>query len=156
MKGGEFIAFARKLRTFPAAQCPAGYRSITSRLYYGAYHEALDFIETDLGFPHRKTDDIANKHQFIVEYLTGSQVQQAQDLAAQLGQMHERRKNADYDIAKARFDGETFAVESVVRLDRILMAIDACREDSVRIRIENGMSTYRQRRSARPPGSSSR
>ena len=155
MRAGEFIAFARKLLTLPAAQCAAGYRSITSRLYYGAYHEAIDFIENDLGFPHRKTDDNANKHQYILEYLTGSQVQQAQDLAAQLGQLHQRRKNADYDIATARFDGETFAVESVVRLDRIAKAIDACREDAVRGKIQAGMTTYRQRRSAQSPGASS-
>lgn len=66
MTGGEFIAFARKLLTLPAARCAAGYRSITSRLYYGAYHEALAFIEDELGFRHRKMDDNVNKHQFVV------------------------------------------------------------------------------------------
>jgi hypothetical protein len=149
MTGGEFIAFARKLLVLPAAQCAAGYRSITSRLYYGAYHEALVFLEDDLGFRHRKADDNSNKHQFILEYLTGSQEDHAQDLAAQLAQLHERRKNADYDIGKARFDEESFAIESVTRVDRILAAIDACRENAVRAKIEAGMSTYRQRRSSR-------
>jgi hypothetical protein len=150
MTGGEFIAFARKLLTLPAARCPAGYRSVTSRLYYGSYHELLVFIEEELGFQHRKMDDNNNKHQFILEYLTGSLEERAQDLAAQLAQLHERRKNADYDLGKARFDDEKFAVESVVRVDRIIAALAECREETVRVAIQAGMAAYRQRRSPRP------
>ncbi|HQU43933.1 MAG TPA: hypothetical protein PK867_14035 [Pirellulales bacterium] len=86
-----------------------------------------------------------------MEYLTGSQEEHAQDLAAQLAQLHERRKNADYDIGKARYDAEEFANESVVRVDRIVRALDACREDSVRTKVHAGMSTFRQRRSAPRP-----
>jgi hypothetical protein len=154
MTGGEFISFARKLLTLPAARSPAGYRSVTSRLYYGAYHEALGFIENEMGFRHRKADDNANKHQFVLEYLTGSQEDLAQKLAAQIGQLHERRKNADYDLDQAHFGEESFAVGSVTRADRIMRTIEACREDAVRHKIQTGMSTYRQRRSA-PPRSAS-
>lgn len=150
MTGGEFIALARKLLTVPAARCPAGYRSITSRLYYGAYHEALALIEDELGFRHRKMDDNANKHQFVVEYLSGCVVEEAEDLAAQIAQLHERRKSADYDLSQTRFDDESLAIESVARIDRIIRALDVCREDEVRSRIQRGMSEYRQRRSFRP------
>lgn len=73
MTGGEFIAFARKLLTLPAGQCPAGYRSVTSRLYFGAYHETLEFIEGELGVRHRKADDNNNKHQFILQCSTSPQ-----------------------------------------------------------------------------------
>lgn len=151
MTGEEFISLARKLLTLPAARCPAGYRSVTSRLYYGAYHEALAFIEDELGFHHRKLDDNANKHQFVVEYLSGCQEEHAQDLAAQIAQLHERRKSADYDLSQARFDDESLAVESVVRVDRILRTMAACREDAARSRIQIEMAEYRQRRSFWPP-----
>lgn len=154
MVGGEFISLARKLLTLPAARCPAGYRSITSRLYYGIYHEVLDFIEDELGCRHRKMDDNANKHQFVLEYLTGCQVEHAQDLAAQIGQLHERRKNADYNLCQVRFDEESFAVESVIRVDRIMRSIETCREDAVRNEIQSGMTIYRQRRSSRPSSAS--
>jgi hypothetical protein len=149
MKAEEFIAFARKLLTLPAARCPAGFRSVTSRLYYGADHEALDFIEVELGFAHRKIDDNINKHQFVLEYLTGSNEEHAQDLATQLSQLHEHRKNADYDISKERFDKENCAIASVVRVDRIVRALDACRDASVQAKIKAGMSVFRARRS--PP-----
>lgn len=149
MKCEEFVTFARKLLTLPAGRCPAGYRYVTSRLYYGVYHEVLEFIENELGFRHRKSEDANNKHQFVLEYLAGSDVTNAQDLASQLAQLHERRKSADYEIAKERFDTEAFAIDSVARADRIIQAIDDCREESVRAEILAGMAPFRQRRS--PP-----
>ena len=149
MKAADFIAFARILLTLPAAQCPAGYRSITSRLYYGVYHVALEFIESELGFPHRKADDNNNKHQFIIDYLVGSNEDHAMDLATQLGQLHELRKVADYRIADKHFEKDnTKAIESVTRVDRIIRTIDACREPTARNNIQNGMSVYRKRRSS--------
>lgn len=152
MKAAEFIAFARKLLALPAAHCPAGFRSVTSRLYYGAYHEAMSFIENELGFQHRKIDDNENKHQFVIEYLVGSNEEHAQDLAALLSQLHERRKSADYKISNERFDGEAFAIESVAGADRILNLLDACREESTRNRIQAGMTAFRQRRSSPSSG----
>lgn len=147
MQAAEFIAFARKLLTLPAAMCPAGYRSVTSRLYYGIYHETIDLIEVELGFVHRKNDDNENKHQFILEYLIGSNEEQAQDLASQLRQLHQRRKDADYELSNQRADDESHAIESVVRADRIMNALSACAVDPVRNRIHSGMSSYREKRS---------
>lgn len=149
MNAAEFIAFARKLVVLPAAHCPAGYRSITSRLYYGIYHETLEFIENDLGFVHRKRDDNENKHLFILEYLIGSDEERALDLASQIRQMHQRRKDADYELAKRHVDEDGHAIESVSRADRILSAIDECRRDPLRTEIQAGMSLFRTRRSAR-------
>ena len=149
MTGDEFISFARKLMTLPAARCPAGYRSVVSRLYFGAFHLTGRFVEDELGFRHRKSLDNSNKHQFILEYLVGSNEPHAQDLASQLSSLHYRRKNADYDLQDARYENEKFAADSVVRLDRIITALELCRDDHVRPTIQNGMATYRQRRS--PP-----
>lgn len=147
MKADEFIAFARKLLTLPAAQCPAGYRSVTSRLYYGIYHELVDFIEVELGFVHRKSYDNENKHLFILEYLLNTDEEEAKDLASQIRQLHERRKEADYALGKKLPDTDKYAIESVVRADRILNSLDQCRQNPLRGKIQADMLAYRRRRS---------
>ncbi len=61
MTGDAFVEFARKLLVLPLGACPAGNRSIVSRLYYGVFHAARQFIEDQLGFPHQNFDS-NNKH----------------------------------------------------------------------------------------------
>lgn len=100
MSPNDFFAFASKLfLSFPAG--PACHRSVISRAYYGAYHSALDLVERELGI---RCKSGISEHLYLQRLLKESQVDEAIELGQSLDNLHQSRKEADYDLDSARPD----------------------------------------------------
>lgn len=140
MTGDRFIDFARKLLV-QYANDPAGIRSIVSRLYYGLYHIALNYLR-EMGY-HPGGNE--NAHQYIQRRFQNADEQNALLLGDLLVQLHERRTQADYKLDIARYESSLFGEEAVVRIDRALRAFEKCCDEPARSNIKAGISSYHRK-----------
>lgn len=138
MTGQEFLDFARKIIVMYRGS-PAAMRTVVSRAYYAVYHIARTFLE-DLGF-HAPKDESC--HRFVLIHLANADNQIATDVAALLGEIHERRKKADYELDQNQYGTEAFAADAIARADRAVRLLDACVVESTRANIRDGILSYR-------------
>lgn len=94
----------------------------------------------DLGF-HSPRDE--NSHRFVLIHLANAGHETATDAATLLGDLHERRKRADYDLDDARYEAEAFAADAIARADRALRILETCGAEPARRRIRDGIVGYR-------------
>jgi uncharacterized protein (UPF0332 family) len=138
MTGDDFIDFARKAIVMHRGS-PAAMRSVVSRAYYGVFHLARTMLE-HLGF-HSIQDE--NSHRFVLIQFANAGEDLATDIAALLGELHERRKRADYDLDNPRYETELFAADSIARADRANRLLDVSRSEPAHTRIRDGIISYR-------------
>lgn len=138
MTGNDFLDFARKAIVMHRGSPPA-LRSVVSRAYYGVFHLARDFLE-GLGF-HSPKDE--NSHRFLLIQLANADDETATDTAALLGDLHERRKRADYHLDDGRYETETFAADALARADRAVRLLETVGTEPLRTKVRKGILSYR-------------
>ncbi len=139
MTGDDFIAVAGKIAA--TYSDPASCRTAISRAYYGAFHLSKSFL-ADIGtLPPRN----ANVHVFIQHRLAGSGHATAAKVAALLGDLHEDRLHADYNLDKKQIETVIHARASVERAKRIQSALHECATTEARAAIKTGIEEYEKK-----------
>lgn len=139
MDGNDFIEFAGKLAASKTCG-PAGYRSATSRAYYGAFHLARSFLHQS-GFYSVKG---GNEHQWVHRHFLNCQFNEAREAGRLLENLHESRKEADYDLARSYADDAKNARACVDRADRIRDRINRCSAPENLSVVQTEMLHYRK------------
>lgn len=141
MKPHEFVSFASKLFV-SQPDSPACCRSVISRAYYGAYHDARGFLD-GLGI---RTKSGISEHLYLQRLLKESQVDQAIELGQLLDNLHQSRKEADYDLANDRPERRGQVQACVVRAMDILSRIESIAANpDLTGRIQNGIAAYKKK-----------
>lgn len=138
MQAEDFITFAGKI----AAQGTvgtAGYRSAISRAYYGAYHLLLEYLE---GLGHHCNSD--NIHVCVKRCLANCDVPEGANLGQRIGNLHENRKDADYDLQNPASETQGLARACVLRAEEIRRLLAECRVEPLRSKIAAGVDHYRR------------
>jgi uncharacterized protein (UPF0332 family) len=76
----------------------ASYRTAVSRAYYGAFHLARAMLD-EIGYRCQVRD---NEHLFAQRHFANCQQHEAREVGGSLANLHESRKEADYDFNKPR------------------------------------------------------
>ena len=137
MDGNDFIQFAGKLAASNTSG-GAGYRSAASRAYYGAYHLARQYLN-DCGFFCHS----ANEHQWVQRHFFYCTFQAANDIGRMLGNLHETRKEADYDLQLVSVESQSHAKTSVMRASEISARLTACQAPANLAQVKFEMEVYR-------------
>lgn len=138
MTGNDFVDYARKTIVMHRGS-PAAMRSVVSRAYYGIFHLTRTLLE-DMGF-HSPRDE--NSHRFVLIHLANADDETATDAATLLGELHDRRKRADYDLRDTRYETEAFAVDAITRADRAVRLLEMCGAEPLSTKIRDGILSYR-------------
>jgi len=139
MTGNDFIAVAGKIAA--TYSDPASCRTAISRAYYGAFHLAKTFLAEIAFEPPRS----ANTHVFIQHRLAGSGQPAAVKVASLLGDLHEDRLHADYNLDNKQIETVARARASVERAMRIQMALVECANTESKAVIKAGIEGYEKK-----------
>jgi uncharacterized protein (UPF0332 family) len=130
MTGNDFIAVAGRIAATysDAASC----RTAISRAYYGAFHLGKSFL-ADIGITPPRN---ANTHVFVQHRLAGSGHLEAIKVASLLGDLHEDRLHADYNLDRKHIETVAHARASVERAMRIQTVLNECMSAESKAAIE--------------------
>lgn len=123
----------------PGADAPS-LRTAVSRAYYGAFHLARALL-ADMGYRCRTRD---NEHLFVQRHFANCRHGIALEIGGLLSNLHESRKEADYDLDKARTETRQLAMLCAARADRVRDQLKTCRQPEVLSAIAAEMDTYRK------------
>jgi uncharacterized protein (UPF0332 family) len=121
MDGSDFLDYAGKVAAMRSVG-PAGYRSAVSRAYYGAFHLSCLFLE-QYNFRCPKTE---NAHVWVQKHFLNCTLPLAAETGRLLADLHQSRKDADYDLAKTYADSQKNAAFCVARADEIRTRLQEC------------------------------
>jgi uncharacterized protein (UPF0332 family) len=138
MNAVDFLTFASKLAAQPG-NGPSGFRSAVSRAYYGAFHLAKEFLESQHFFCHSE-----NQHQWAQKLFLNSGVQIGREIGQLLSNLHESRKLADYRLDKTVAETQANAQLCALRADEIRTRISQCNDVKVLPQLLVGISAYRK------------
>jgi uncharacterized protein (UPF0332 family) len=141
MNPGEFISFANSLSA-SATSGPAGYRSAVSRAYYGAYLSVLSLVEVDLQISCKIRDK--SEHAVLQMFLVGCQVPEAAAIGLMLGNLHQCRKEADYEMDNNTYEDQVESQRCVDRAADIVRELNKCQVMSTKQKIKAGMIQHRR------------
>jgi hypothetical protein len=141
MTGNDFITVAGKIAA--SYSDPASCRTAIGRAYYGAFHLAKSFLAEVGTQPPRNS----NAHVFIQHRLAGCSHGTARMIASLLGDLHEDRLHADYDLDNRRVETVACARACVERALRIQAALMECKTSAARADIQAGIAKYESRMS---------
>jgi hypothetical protein len=116
MVGDDFYSLAEKLL---AGGTPAEHRSSISRAYYGAYHNAQEFLHS-IGV---NLKGGAECHERLTQILDMSDDAELKTLAPKLSTLRQTRNTADYNLSNATFDKKPKAVLEVRAASNIIAGI---------------------------------
>jgi uncharacterized protein (UPF0332 family) len=139
MDGGAFIDFASRLAASASAG-PAGYRSSISRAYYGAFHLARSLL---LQFGFHSVG--GNEHQWVHRHFFHCKMAAAVEVGRMLMNLHESRKEADYDLDEPKVETSSHAVACVERADAIRDRVEICARSENVDQVRSEMVEYRKR-----------
>lgn len=137
----EFIILATKLADDPASGPPA-HRSAVSRAYYCAFLSVLDLMQRGLHVSVKW--DNRSEHKVVQMFLTGSQVPEAVELGYWLGNLHDKRKSADYDMDDLDPEDQAESQLCVARANEIMRRLRECSTTEMKQRIFAGISQFRR------------
>lgn len=144
MRPEEFLDFAAELANSNTSGS-AAHRSAVSRSYYGVYHAVRSAIEKGLSISCR-ADSGGNEHKLVVDYLAGSQVDEAAEIARLLRNLSQSRKEADYDLDDKSAESQQNSQACVARGRNILEKLNACVTGPLRQKVIAGITQYRKLR----------
>ena len=144
MRPEEFLDFATELAN-SSNSGSAAHRSAVSRAYYGVYHAVRSIIEKDLSISCR-ADSGGNEHKLLIDYLAGSQVDEAVEIARLLRNLSQSRKEADYDLDEKAAESQQNSQTCVARARNILEKLSGCVTGPLRQRVIAGITQYRKLR----------
>lgn len=143
----DFLTFAQGLAD--REKSPAGFRSAISRAYYAAYLTAVPFLTKKLLIPLSGPGQHAQVRALLAGFTCDPQVAA---LAPQLGDLHNHRVSADYDLANTDVEEEPFARLRVREAFDIILTIQTCQRDSARLATLQADARARLGPAHRPPG----
>lgn len=121
----------------------AGLRSATSRAYYGAYLSAKSLIEgKDIAIPCKSKD--LSEHAVVQRFLMGCKVTDAMKLGQKLSNLHEQRKNADYEMAMMECEDQGISQANVGIADTIMDLLQQCSPVAIKQQIRAGIIQYKR------------
>ncbi len=124
--GHDFIRLSNR---WSALQPPNGdeavWRTAIGRAYYGAFHIGSAFL-TSLGIQFPKSADQRSIHSFVRMALSHSADSDIQRAASLLADLHEYRKDADYDLSAAQHGDQKTAQQCHHTANDILSLIRNC------------------------------
>ena len=138
MNGQDFIAFAARIAA-SGTNDPASCRSSISRSYYGAFHLAREFLG-GLGYRCRSE----NEHHWVQRHFLNCKVNEVKEIGRLLANLHESRKEADYDLHLFHSESSQQARFCVERAERLRIQVDSCREPTLALEIKSDMDRYRR------------
>ena len=136
MDGLEFIALAQRMAASGGDR--AWFRTVSSRAYYGAFHGATEFL-AELNVHPTKTERV---HFIVHAYLENSMNRPSENAGRLLGDLHVRRKEADYKLASGPYETAAFARYSVEMALRIRELIVECTTDPLRTAVHRAVLEY--------------
>jgi uncharacterized protein (UPF0332 family) len=145
MSPKDFIPFAEKLLASATEADPAAMRTIVSRAYYGAYLQARIVLTETWGQPPFRG---GNEHLFVQQLFLNCQVLEGKEIGKLLQSLHERRKDADYEMKEVYIESRTNAELSIISAWEIVSKLDAHTTGIVGAQIRAGITQYRRIRQA--------
>lgn len=142
MRGDEFLSLANRLANDPMSG-PAAIRTAISRAYYGAFLSVLSFVKDELGISCRVPSK-ATEHQSLPQLLANCKVALAVDLGQRLTNLHQSRKEADYEMDNLAQEKRSAAVDSIRRATLIFGLLNQCKAEPTRSQIAAGLMQYRK------------
>jgi uncharacterized protein (UPF0332 family) len=137
----EFITLANTLAVAPDSG-PAGYRSAVSRAYYGAFLTARSLIQDEIGIKCKIGS--VSAHTVLQMFLQNCHVPEAIQVGIMLGNLHERRKHADYDMDNGEPEDPAISNESVAQANDIIERLQRCSVLATRQQIHAGILQYKR------------
>ncbi len=130
MKPTDFLVTAEFLIDFDPADLSnepteADFRTAVGRAYYASFLDVRDLLE-GMGFKNLRR---GNTHHLVKQYLEHGG-KRARIISNKLSGLHERRKNADYDIPMLPTFFLADAERAISRANEITVFIDDCHKDS--------------------------
>jgi len=141
MKPDAFILLANRLAS-DAASGPEAHRSAISRAYYGAYLSVLNFKD-DLGISCRIESKLS-EHQSLQQLLANSNVPPAIEISQRLANLHESRKEADYEMGNLRSENPSSSADAVRRANVVINLLSQCQQAPTRSQLMVGLMQYRK------------
>lgn len=139
MDAADFIDFAGKMAA-PNNSVPAQYRSAVSRAYYGCFHLAKELLG-ELRF-HCKNRE--NEHQYVQRHFQNCKEEVAKSLGGTLSDLHEYRKQADYQLADMDAETHNFATTCLIMAHEIRSKLQTCRNSATLATVTKEMLQYRK------------
>jgi uncharacterized protein (UPF0332 family) len=137
MTGDDFLTYAGKLAALHGRD-PAGARSCVSRAYYGVFNAARELLEEN----QISIGKSENCHKKLVHYFSGSEDAEAEAFANLIGDLHERRKKADYTLSDSRWESQEFAVRSLERAQTLRSQLATMATEPRRTAVMDGIRKY--------------
>lgn len=137
----NFVQFAGELAARNPGS-PAAFRSAVSRAYYGVFHEIKSLLENEL---RQRIRTGGNEHIFVQVLLRNSGVQEADDIAAMLKNLHDSRKQADYELNNIATESRAHAQLCVERAVELQQRIQEIKSPELLGAIGQGIAEYRQK-----------
>ena len=139
MSPDDFLKTANRL-ALSRASGAADFRSSISRAYYAVYHLARQILNDQLQFYCRAG---GNEHQWVHRHFANCTNADAHEAGRVIQDMHDARKNADYDLSDARVETEAAARLSLERAEKVKHRLAACTNDANLAALKAEMIRYR-------------
>ncbi len=137
----QFLLFADSVAQNPSSG-PAGYRSAIFRAYYAVYLQARDLIGVTMGF---RIDGGGNEHKFIQRLLLNCSLEEGQEVGELLKNLHQSRREADYDMDLLHCESQAEARLCVARAQEVSQRLATCASGMVFTKIKLGIRAYLQK-----------
>lgn len=144
MDANDFLVMAGRL-TLAQGSGPADYRTAISRAYYAVHHLARRVLIEQMKFVCH--DD--NEHRWVQRHFYNCQIPQVRDVGRLLGNLHEARKNADYDLDDLNIETMVQARFQLERATEIKSRLQYCTDAANLESIKAEMMDYRARANVR-------
>jgi hypothetical protein len=136
--GHDFVKLSGRL----SGDDPDGepvWRTSIGRAYYGAFHVALNLLRDDLRIVFPSGRNKRSDHEFVQMALRNSKDAEADRAGKLLGDLHEYRKNADYDLKTSDHGKQGVAAVSVELATRVCSLLKSCssRRSAIKTSIED-------------------
>jgi len=139
MNPDEFLKLANRL-ALSRSSGPAEFRSAVSRAYYAVYHIAERILNDQMQFHCRSG---GNEHQWVQRHYANCTTADARDAGRIIQNMHDARKDADYELADSQIENQAAALMSLERAEEIKKLLASCVTDANFSAVKAEMQRYR-------------
>ena len=134
-----FLQLANRM-TLSRTSGPAEFRTSISRAYYAVYHLARDILNDKMQFYCKAG---GNEHQWVQRHFVNCTTPDARDAGRILQNMHDARKDADYELGDSEIETGVQARFSLERANEVENLLRSCVSDDNLLIIKAEMLRYR-------------
>ena len=145
MKPELFLTLARAISNKPIVG-PAECRTAISRAYYGVFHSLRRFIKLDLSISIHASGGRDNSHLLLQQYLVNCNVALAAQMGRMLRDLHDSRKEADYDLDNDKLETSAHVQACVARADSLLNKLELLNQAPTKQLFIAGLTQYKKLR----------